>query len=612
MTNPRISNLSIRNFGCIGPQGVSVDIDKIVILIGANNAGKSTILRAFEVVTDCLRLEQDDFFNRQIIPDSLPEIVLASVATDENKPGEEWCGPMADGMYIVKEKWTWAGAGVDPKRVGFNVQLGRWAQQGDPELMPWGTNNVAKARRPKPHRVNTFDDADSQSRAVISLLRTLLESSLRDLKFHPDDPISRYQAIVDSLKILRTDSKKHQEAEIVGVQNSANQVLQRIFPSSAFTIIAPESESDVSIDLLGAEFDIEIAEEGAVSLPLARQGSGTRRTVLWTILKLLADKGFKAKPTAGKTAKAFHESVGPNCAHILLLDEPEISLHPAAIDSVRDALYSLPQNENWQIMVTTHSPSFVDLTRDHTTIVRVERLADKQIVATTLFRPELAQLSSDDKENLKLQNIFDSHISEAFFGGRVLVVEGDTEYCAFSLIKRRERERENYQYSDLNIIRARGKVTVASMMKVLNHFGSQYFVLHDSDRPRVRSRRKDLAASVGGNLIYRVTEITNPAWTNNRKILEQMSERSRVVASIVNFEVAHLDEAADSEKPENTVSKLRTSEDFYDSIKALLDAILLYPGSSLPSGAIAWKSLEQLQEAVETQDAATNEVSDVA
>lgn len=396
------------------------------------------------------------------------------------------------------------------------------------------------------------------------------------------------------------------------MQNSANQVLQRIFPSSVFTIIAPESESDVSIDLLGAEFDIEIAEEGGLSLPLARQGSGTRRTVLWTILKLLADKGFKAKPAAGKTAKAFHESVGPNSAHVLLLDEPEISLHPAAIDNVRDVLYSLPQNENWQIMVTTHSPNFIDLTRDHTTIVRVERLADKQIVATTLFRPELAQLSSDDKENLKLQNLFDSHIAEAFFGGRVLVVEGDTEYSAFSLIKRREREQENYQYSDLNIIRARGKVTVASMMKVLNHFGSQYFVLHDSDRPRVRSRRKDPAASFGGQLIFRQTEITNPAWTNNRKILDQMSERSRVVASIVNFEVAHLDEAADFEKPENTVSKLRTNNDFYVSIKALLDAILLFPGCSLPSGAIAWRSLEQLQEAVQKQDAATNVISDVA
>jgi len=375
-----------------------------------------------------------------------------------------------------------------------------------------------------------------------------------------------------------------------------------------FTIIAPESESDVSIDLLGDEFDIEIADAAAISLPLARQGSGTRRTVLWTILKLLADKGYKAKQGAGKTAKAFHEPVGPNTAHVLLLDEPEVSLHPVAIDSVRDVLYSLPQNENWQVMVTTHSPHFVDLTRDHTTIVRVERSVQNQIVATTLFRPEDAQLSEDDKENLKLQNLFDSHISEAFFGGRVLVVEGDTEYSAFSYIKRRERDRGNLTYSDLNIIRARGKVTVASMMKVLNHFRTQYFVLHDSDRPRVQARRKDRAASVGGRVVYQQVEIANPAWTNNQKILDQMTPRSRVVASVVNFEVAHLDEATETEKPENTVSKLRTDDTLYESIKSLLDAVLLIPGAVLPTGAVAWQSIAQLEEAVRAQDAATTVV----
>jgi putative ATP-dependent endonuclease of OLD family len=62
MTNPRITNLKIQNFGCIGANGISVDIDKIVVLIGPNNSGKSTILRAFEVVTECLKLDQDDFF----------------------------------------------------------------------------------------------------------------------------------------------------------------------------------------------------------------------------------------------------------------------------------------------------------------------------------------------------------------------------------------------------------------------------------------------------------------------------------------------------------------------------------------------------------------------
>jgi putative ATP-dependent endonuclease of OLD family len=510
MSNPRITNLKIKNFGCIGATGVSVDIDRIVVLIGPNNAGKSTILRAFEVVTDSLKLEQDDFFNRQIIPGNGPEIELTSIAGVNNKPGDEWCLQIADGMFTVREKWTWAGAGVEPKRVGFNFQMNRWAEPGDAELMPWGPNNVAKARRPKPHRVNTFDDADGQSRAVVSLLRALLENSLRSLKANPDDTLSRYQTIIDNLKLLRSDSKQLQQDEIDQLQASANQVLHRVFPAATFKIISPESNSEVSIDLLGDEFEIEIGEAGAASLPLSRQGSGTRRTVLWTILKLLADKGFKAR-IAAKNAKSFHEAVGPNGAHILLLDEPEVSLHPRAVDSVRDALYSLPENENWQVMVATHSPNFVDLTRDHTTIVRVEKTQQNEVLATTLFRPDRAQLSAEDKENLKLTNLFDSHISEAFFGGRVLIVEGDTEYAAFSYIKRRERDAGNMSYADLNIIRARGKVTVASMMKVLNHFGAKYFVLHDTDRPKTKTRRKDRNASVDGRLVYRVVEIANAA-----------------------------------------------------------------------------------------------------
>lgn len=605
MANPRVTNLRIKNFGCIGESGVSIDIDKIVVLIGPNNAGKSTVLRAFEVVTECSKLDQDDFFNREIVPERLPEIELTSVAIDENKPGDEWCARNADGSYTVREKWTWSGAGVDPKRVGYNVPQNRWAQAGDPETMPWGVNSVAKARRPKPHRVNTFDDADSQSRAVISLLKTLLETNLRRLKANEADAQSRYDAIVQSLQVLRADSKRQQQGEVTALQASANQLLQRVFPHATFSIVAPEGESEVSIDLLGDEFDVRVADFGSVSLPLARQGSGTRRTVLWTILKLLADKGFKARAAGGK-AKAHHEPVGPNSAHVLLLDEPEVSLHPRAIDSVRNVLYALPDSDNWQIMVTTHSPNFVDLTRDHTTIIRVDRVGGNAVRATTLYRPEQAQLSPDDKENLKLRNLFDSHISEAFFGGRVLVVEGDTEYSAFSLVKAKERERGNDVYADLSIIRARGKVTIASMMKVLNHFGSPYSVLHDSDRPRITAKRKDKASSTNGNVVYKIVEMANPAWTNNEKIREQMTEQSHVVASLGNFESAYLDEIAETEKPEHAVSRMTADPDLYDLVKSLLDSVLRVPGARLPPGAVAWSTIDELERELSSFDATTS------
>lgn len=601
MINPQIKTLQIKNFGCIDSTGIIIEIDKIVVLVGANNAGKSTILRAFEVVSDCLKLEQDDFHNRQVVAGNHPEIEVHSIANQENKPGDVWCSIIGENAYLVKEKWIWTGINVEPKRIGFNETLNRWAEDGDSEKMPWGANNVAKARRPKPHRVNTFDDPEIQAKAITSLLKSLLEEGIKSLKQNEHDDTTRYQTIVNNLISLRDDSKKIQRTGVIDIEAQANQILEKIFPSYALTVVSPESTADVSIDLLGDEFSIEMGSIGGLSLPLEKQGSGTRRTALWTILKLLADKGIRAKP-GSKTAKSFHEPVGPNTSHILLLDEPEVSLHPKAIQNARDVLYSLPENDNWQIMITTHSPSFIDLTKDHTTIIRIEKNSKNNIEATTLYRPDLAQLDDDDKENLKLMNLFDSHISEAFFGGKVLIVEGDTEYSAFNYIKQKEQESGVTDYHDLNIIRARGKVTVASMMKVLNHFKAKYYVLHDTDRQTTQSKRKDNSLSLNGKIVYKIITITNPAWTNNEKIKNQMTDYSRVVASIVNFEEAYFSETVESDKPENCINHLKIDVAAYSTIKQLLDGILEINQASLPNGATTWSHIDDLNSHVTAWD----------
>ena len=360
----------------------------------------------------------------------------------------------------------------------------------------------------------------------------------------------------------------------------------------------PESSAPIKIDLLGNEFSIEMGPIGGLTFPLEKQGSGSRRTALWTILKLLADNGIRAK-VAGPNAKSHHEPVGPNTAHVLLLDEPEVSLHPTATEIARDVLYSLPENDNWQIVVATHSPSFIDLTKDHTTIIRVDKNQDNNIETTTLFKPESARLDEDDKENLKLINLFDSHISEAFFGGKVLVVEGDTEYSAFNYIKNMELEAGNNAYHDLNIIRARGKVTVASMMKVLNHFGKRFYALHDTDVPTVESKRKNRELSVNGAVVYDQFTMVNPAWTNNQKILDQMTDQSRVVASVINFEDAYFDETIGSDKPENCIKHIKDEPEMYQKIKVLLDGTLEIGDVQLPDGALTWNDISQLSDAVQ-------------
>ncbi|BCD33020.1 hypothetical protein BC30102_p628 (plasmid) [Bacillus cereus] len=47
---PRLSKLIIKNFRCIGNNPVEIELDDIVVLVGPNNVGKSSILRAYEVV----------------------------------------------------------------------------------------------------------------------------------------------------------------------------------------------------------------------------------------------------------------------------------------------------------------------------------------------------------------------------------------------------------------------------------------------------------------------------------------------------------------------------------------------------------------------------------
>src|SRR5690606_32250223 len=133
-----------------------------------------------------------------------------------------------------------------------------------------------------------------------------------------------------------------------------------------------------------------------------------------------------------RPAKADDQPARP---HILLIDEPEICLHPNAIREACKVLYDLPSLGNWQVMVTTHSPIFIDFSRDNTTIVRVERNHKGDVGGTTIFRPEKAKLDDDDKINLKLLNICDPYVAEFLFGGKVIIVEGDTEYTAFNYIR---------------------------------------------------------------------------------------------------------------------------------------------------------------------------------
>jgi putative ATP-dependent endonuclease of OLD family len=573
--HPRLSKLIIKNFRAIGENPVIIDLEDIVVLVGPNNVGKSSILKAYELIMShgskecCLSIE--DFPNKKVEKDKLPEIELQTIVYD-NTPGEKWI-KTENGEKCVRERWIWAEDGKQPKRQGFNVETGDWDDQ-----VPWGAPNIANTRRPQPHRVEAFADPLKQADEIVKLLSGVLEDRVKQFRTPKESEggeQSDYEKLLTKIADLQKTIVSESKAEIAKIEGQISEALNKVFPNYTIQFDArPEENLDKCLKLFETDAKLLMGPNTGYKSSIERQGSGARRTLLWAALRIVAEN-----KNAGKDK-------GEIRPHVLLLDEPELCLHPAAIRDACATLYELPQSGNWQVMATTHSPAFIDFSRDNTTIIRVERTEHGDIKGTTIFRPKTVSLDPEDKKRLKLLNLCDPYVAEFFFGGKSIIVEGDTEYTAFNHVK----EMSPGEFKDIHIIRARGKANIVSLAKILNHFGATYSILHDSDTPKVTGRKNK-------------KELTNPAWTLNERILEIAQKcvcqpKPRIVATLINFEQAFFGESVDNEKPYSALEKMRETPVAYDNIKTLLTA-LTTGTTKLPDGAVEWKDLPELKGLVE-------------
>lgn len=551
LTECRIKSIFIKNFRCIGNSGVAIEVDDIVVLVGPNNAGKSSILRAYEAVmahgSKEGKLSLDDFPSREINEDALPEVVLETYVKEEDLPGAEWILIDSESKRYVRERWIWESPGKEPTRVGWDVVAADWSPGGK---VPWGAPNIAKARRPISHRVGAFDSPEKQADEIAKLIKTVVEASVSEVV--RGTHAETYAAVKEGLDQIQADVRSAVDAKVGDVRKGLCDILGEIFPG--YVVEVEQALNCAAMEehkLFTSQPELRVGPEDGHKSTLGFQGSGARRTMLWAALKVVSEQA----------------PCDASVLHVLMLDEPEICLHPNAIREACRIMYGLPEKGGWQVLVTTHSPMFIDLARDNTTIVRVSRDETGDVSGTTIYRPSRARLEENDKKALKLLNLCDSHIYEFFFGGRTVVVEGDTEYTAFCYMK----ELFPLDFCNVHVVRARGKGNIPSIMKILNAFGSRYAVLHDTDTPECTRNGK---------------QVQNPAWGTNRSIFKQAmhKENVRVVCSLIDFETAYFEGELRGQKPYSALENLRNSEDFRNTVHNLLK-YLIWDDVDLPKNA---------------------------
>jgi len=257
---------------------------------------------------------------------------------------------------------------------------------------------------------------------------------------------------------------------------------------------------------------------------------------LWSAIGTLADLGRL------KHGKA---SIAPERQRILLIEEPESFLHPPIVRAAREALYGLSEVSEWQVLATTHSPVFIDVSKAHTTIVRVARSGPSQ---TRMFSTDRAAFSDEERENLHMVRSCHPTVTEFFFADQVWLVEGETEQAVYSELLQRSAADAS---RGVHIVNCMGKSNLVLFARILNQFGSSYTIVHDTDAPKSQRDGK-----------WR----RNGMWTANEEIAKVIQQPSTgaakrsLVAQVPSFELHYFGCELAADKPYYAVRELHRSD----------------------------------------------------
>ena len=525
----KLLSITIRNLGCIGPLGLTVQLDNIVCLVGRNNAGKSTVLRAYELAQSSKTLSEHD--RCQWTPEGdYPEVELwVHIPQGVENVDEKW-KTIKGNLKIVRSRWLWK-TSAKPERQTWNPQLKDGTGDWDGEGKAGGADNVFNSRLPLPLRIDALKDSASEHDV---LMKIILEPIAKQLDFLKGEQGSALRKALEAV----ADSTKE---PVAAYQEEINKVGKRV--GSGIIGVFPHLDINIKIGIDPPTLDATKAlsdgssirfVEGTADTGLRQQGAGSRRALFWALLQVRSEIMQQRKTDAEKAKnlqtlraslqkeqakpKQKQETIdglvaqiaavetgedtdGALPGFILLIDEPENCLHPMAVRAARNYLYALAKDSNWQILLSTHSPYFINPLEDHTTIVRLER--EGQYTTPRTFRADSAEFSNDDRQNLRALLQLDASLSEMFFGSYPILVEGDTEFAAYiSAVA----EKGHSLATQVTVVNARGKALLCPLIKLLSHFALPFGILHDTDYPTRNDGKK------------------NSAWTENGKIAQYVSD----------------------------------------------------------------------------------------
>ena len=509
----------------------TIYFDDATFLIGENNIGKSSVLKTIELI---LSLEQkisiEDFyslFDAEENQRQVDSIILTAEFRDVPNEATSWRGFRGRIFnYVVPTDRTETGLSViyrktfshdNPKtKIEFkqSVKTLKTAYIGAQkwqEFIAVSNNDITEDMiveifqvtnfntKPKPEQLDLLDeiwDTDTTaeewftnpggipSNVASKLPRYLLIPAQDRMEELSTSGGVLHKTLNELFEDVRNVSPNYLEAQryltllaqeldplntasdFYTLMQNLNDVLQGVFPDSEIHAKAVLSNPDKNIK---PTFDIQMKSN--ILTPISHQGTGTVRAAVFGLLRYR------------KIWEATKDSTQRRSL-IIGFEEPEIYLHPNAAEQMRRKIYDLAGDDS-QIVCTTHSTYMIDLAKNKNQVLNRFSITEAEGTICNPFSvsEKFRDLLDDDKNHVKMLIKFDDYMSRVFFASKIIIIEGDTEEIVLKeTIKLMSEEIQHKILSNVQIVKARGKAAIISLVKYLNSMGLDYFVIHDRDR----------------------------------------------------------------------------------------------------------------------------------
>jgi len=457
----QISNVRVQNYRSI--KDGKFPLSPYTPLVGYNNAGKTNVLQAVSWFIKKRSLTSSDFHDPE-----QPLVVTATISGITAEVLDALGGNhrtkiepiIVDGSLDLRRTQL----GPDDKASEIRLEVRKTNEAGELvwEVNPAGIDAAISQLFPEPIFIGAMENAteDVGKFAAGTTIGKLIKEIIEPVTAAHAGPVSA--ALADIATKLTADSPEKDE-NLVALDMQIQTELAKIFPGVSAKIHIPTPE--FSDFLKGATIKIfEDNFHNPDGRDAASFGHGAQRSVQIALIKCLSRIKRAGAVGAGRTT-------------LLLIDEPELYLHPQAVELVRASLSSL-SSDGYQVLFSTHSPNMIARQDAHNALL-IRRNAAVGTRAYPRIRDAVVEAIAEAAH--QSETLFAlTNSAKVLFSEYVVLAEGKTEKAILPDLFQHEIG-ATMDEERLGLVALGGSSNVCNAMKVLAAMGIPTKAIVDLD-----------------------------------------------------------------------------------------------------------------------------------